>query len=173
MTQTCVFIKACLGFGSFVFLLQTDICSHLCLWDALSGYIFYRLTGETLIIRLKRAITYALFWRSNPVAPSVWWSCWSRPAYCFLSAVSSCVTFIPASPRRNSRNRRWPPWLKSSAACSSRDKVCHFLQVIALGKWAADKQWTARLCGEQCSQMLTVPNTRQLIPGPGWNPMGH
>lgn len=75
--------------------------------------------------------------------------------YCFLPPVSCCMTFIPASPLRSSRNRRWLPWLKSSAADSSRDKVCHFLRSELLTSSSFNG------CVKNQAQMCTVSNNHQ------------
>lgn len=84
-------------------------------------------------------------------------------AYCFLSPVSCCMTFIPASPLRHSKNRRWTPWLKSSAANSSRGKVCHFFfPVTALGTELLTNTGLNG-CVKNQSQMFTLPNKCQLI----------
>lgn len=78
-------------------------------------------------------------------------------ASCLFSPVSCCMIFIPASPLRNSRNRRCPPWLKSSAANSFRDKVGQ----IFPGSGLCTKLLTSRLksCVKNQLQMCTVPNS--------------
>lgn len=75
--------------------------------------------------------------------------------YCFLPPVICCMTFIPASPLRSSRNRRWLPWLKSSAADSSRDKVCHFLRLELLTGSRVNG------CVKNQAQMCTVSNNHR------------